>query len=197
MSSISGNMILPGGIGWIRAVAASSRASVAHLARGGRDQGGSRRRPDPLRPHRIPAEAAGQPARTPSTVRCARSGSRSRPGRSCASSPTISTPPPRRSEILQAPLGHRAVLPLGQAEPQNPQVPRHQRERRPHPAHRRPDRLPAAQAIYAAIKPAYSFLAFTRLVQGHLMELARIDRLLPDLPADQTGPKTQLSLQWT
>ena len=51
--------------------------------------------------------------------------------------------------------------------------------------------------IYAAIKPAYSFLAFTRLVQGHLMELARIDRLLPDLPADQTGPKTQLSLQWT
>jgi IS4 transposase len=51
--------------------------------------------------------------------------------------------------------------------------------------------------VYAAIKPAYGFLAFTRLVQGHLMELARIDRLLPDLPADQTDPTPQLSLQWT
>jgi Transposase DDE domain/Domain of unknown function (DUF4372) len=51
--------------------------------------------------------------------------------------------------------------------------------------------------VYAAIKPAYSFLAFTRLVQGHLMELVRIDRLLPDLPEDRTAPTTQLSLQWT
>jgi hypothetical protein len=51
--------------------------------------------------------------------------------------------------------------------------------------------------VYAAIKPVYSFLAFTRLVQGHLMELARIDRLLPDPQADQTGPAAQMSLQWT
>lgn len=51
--------------------------------------------------------------------------------------------------------------------------------------------------VYAAVKPAYSFLEFTRLVQGHLMDLARIDRLLPDLPKDRTAQTTQLSLQWT
>jgi hypothetical protein len=50
--------------------------------------------------------------------------------------------------------------------------------------------------VYAAIKPAYSFLQFTRLVQGHLMEPRRIDRLLPDPRPDQTWQTTQLRLQW-
>lgn len=51
--------------------------------------------------------------------------------------------------------------------------------------------------VHAAIKPAYSFLEFTRLVQGHLMDLARIDRLLPDPQADLARTTTQLRLQWT
>lgn len=51
--------------------------------------------------------------------------------------------------------------------------------------------------VYAAIKPAYSFLAFTRLVQGHLMELTRIDHLLPNPQPDPTSPTTQLRLQWS
>lgn len=51
--------------------------------------------------------------------------------------------------------------------------------------------------VYAAIKPVYSFLAFTRLVQSHLMELTRIDRLLPDPLSDQPWPTAQLRLQWT
>jgi Transposase DDE domain/Domain of unknown function (DUF4372) len=53
------------------------------------------------------------------------------------------------------------------------------------------------RTVSAAIKPAYSFLVFTRLVQGHLMELARIDRLLPSPQSDQTWPTQQLRLQWT
>lgn len=50
---------------------------------------------------------------------------------------------------------------------------------------------------YAAIKPPYRFLEFTRLVQANLMQRRRIDRLLPhpdDLQADRT---TQMTLQWT
>jgi IS4 transposase len=50
--------------------------------------------------------------------------------------------------------------------------------------------------VYAAVKPAYSFLEFTRLVQGHLMELTRIDRLLPDPQSNLPSPTTQLSLKW-
>ena len=49
---------------------------------------------------------------------------------------------------------------------------------------------------YAAIKPVYSFLEFTRLVQGSLMERRRIDRLLPQPPTDQIWSTTQLRLQW-
>ncbi len=48
----------------------------------------------------------------------------------------------RRS--LQAPLGDRAVLPLGQADPQDHPLPRHLRERHPHPDRRRAHRLPPA-----------------------------------------------------
>jgi len=51
--------------------------------------------------------------------------------------------------------------------------------------------------VFAAIKPAYSFLEFTRLVQGHLMELARIDRLLPDPKSNHAQPVQQLTLLWT
>jgi hypothetical protein len=51
--------------------------------------------------------------------------------------------------------------------------------------------------VFAAIKPTYSFLAFTRLVQGHLMELARIDRLLPGPKSNHTQPVQQLTLLWT
>ena len=51
--------------------------------------------------------------------------------------------------------------------------------------------------VYVAIKPAYTFLTFARLVQGHLMELTRIDRLLPDPHSDRTSQTTQLRLQWT
>ena len=50
--------------------------------------------------------------------------------------------------------------------------------------------------VYAAVKPAYSFLEFTRLVQGHLMELTRIDRLLPDPQSHLPCPTTQLRLKW-
>ena len=50
--------------------------------------------------------------------------------------------------------------------------------------------------VFAAIKPAYSFLEFTRLIQGHLMNLVRIDRLLPDPQSDHAAPTTQLTLQW-
>lgn len=49
---------------------------------------------------------------------------------------------------------------------------------------------------YAAIKPTYSFLAFTRLVQGSLMQRRRIDRLLPEPETDQTSSTTQLALRW-
>src|SRR5271170_6207933 len=41
-------------------------------------------------------------------------------------------------------MGDRAVLPLGQADPQDPPLSRHQRERRAHPDRRRADRLSAA-----------------------------------------------------
>ena len=49
--------------------------------------------------------------------------------------------------------------------------------------------------VYAAVKPAYSFLEFTRLVGRSLMERRRIDRLLPQ--SDQATPPQQLRLQWT
>lgn len=49
--------------------------------------------------------------------------------------------------------------------------------------------------VYAAIKPAYSFLEFTRLVGRSLMERRRIDRLLPH--PDQTSQPEQLRLRWT
>ena len=51
--------------------------------------------------------------------------------------------------------------------------------------------------VYAAIKPAHSFLDFTRLVQGCLMQRRRIDRLLPDLQSERTSSTAQMSLQWT
>jgi hypothetical protein len=51
--------------------------------------------------------------------------------------------------------------------------------------------------VYAAIKPAYSFLAFTRLVQGNLMQRRRIDRLLPHPDDPQQLPTVQMRLQWT
>jgi hypothetical protein len=50
--------------------------------------------------------------------------------------------------------------------------------------------------VYAAIKPTYSFLIFTRLVQGSLMQHRRIDRLIPDLGQDHGPPNPQLSLRW-
>jgi hypothetical protein len=50
--------------------------------------------------------------------------------------------------------------------------------------------------VHAAIKPLYSFLEFTRLVQGSLMEPRRIDRLLPEPETGQTWPTTQLRLRW-
>ena len=50
---------------------------------------------------------------------------------------------------------------------------------------------------YAAIKPAYSFLDFTRLVQGCLMQRRRIDRLLPHPQPKTASPRAQMSLQWT
>ena len=50
---------------------------------------------------------------------------------------------------------------------------------------------------YAAIKPAYSFLEFTRLVGPSLMERRRIDHLLPPQHSDQTWQAEQLKLQWT
>ncbi len=51
--------------------------------------------------------------------------------------------------------------------------------------------------VYAAIKPFYTFLEFTRLVGRSLMERRRIDRLLPTPQSDQAGPMEQLRLQWT
>lgn len=50
--------------------------------------------------------------------------------------------------------------------------------------------------LHAAIKPTYSFLEFTRLVQTNLMQRRRIDRLLPEPQPDQICPTTQLRLQW-
>lgn len=50
--------------------------------------------------------------------------------------------------------------------------------------------------VYAAIKPAYSFLDFTRLVQGSLMQRRRVDRLLPNPQSEQTSPTAQMRLQW-
>jgi hypothetical protein len=50
--------------------------------------------------------------------------------------------------------------------------------------------------VYAAIKPAYSFLTFTRLVQGNLMQRRRIDRLLPEPETHHTSSTAQLALQW-
>jgi hypothetical protein len=51
-------------------------------------------------------------------------------------------PGDRRS--LQATLGHRAVFPLDQADPEDHPLPRHLRQRSPHPGGRRPDRFSAA-----------------------------------------------------
>ncbi|NJM91448.1 MAG: IS4 family transposase [Rhodospirillaceae bacterium] len=50
---------------------------------------------------------------------------------------------------------------------------------------------------YAAIKPAYGFLEFTRLVQGNLMQRRRIDHLLPHPDDPQHLPTAQMRLQWT
>lgn len=49
---------------------------------------------------------------------------------------------------------------------------------------------------YAAIKPAYSFLTFTRLVQGSLMEHRRIDCLITEPETDHGPPTAQLRLRW-
>ena len=49
---------------------------------------------------------------------------------------------------------------------------------------------------YAALKPAYRFLEFTRLVQGNLMQRRRIDRLLPQPDDPQDFPTAQMRLQW-
>jgi hypothetical protein len=50
---------------------------------------------------------------------------------------------------------------------------------------------------YAAIKPAYGLLEFTRLVQGNLMQRRRIDRLLPHPDDLQALRTSQMTLQWT
>ena len=49
---------------------------------------------------------------------------------------------------------------------------------------------------YAAIKPAYGLLEFTRLVQSNLMQRRRIDRLLPYPDDLQHPPTAQMKLQW-
>ena len=70
--------------------------------------------------------------------------SRPRAERCCAFSRTTSTRAQRRSPTLPPTLGHRAVLSLGQTDPQDQPFRRHQRERRAHPDRRRADRLPVA-----------------------------------------------------
>ena len=56
----------------------------------------------------------------------------------------LDAPAARDRRSLQTPLGDRAVLPLGQADPQDPPLSRHQRKCRTHPDRRRPDRFSAA-----------------------------------------------------
>jgi hypothetical protein len=51
--------------------------------------------------------------------------------------------------------------------------------------------------VYTAIKPTYSFLTFTRLVRGCLMQRRRIDRLLPHPQPQHVSPIEQMTLQWT
>jgi hypothetical protein len=50
---------------------------------------------------------------------------------------------------------------------------------------------------YAALKPAYGLLEFTRLVQANLMQRRRIDRLLPNPDDPLDTPTAQMRLQWT
>ncbi len=68
-----------------------------------------------------------------------------------------SSRPNRRT--LQAPLANRTVLPLDQAHPQNPSLPRHIRKRRAHSDRSRFDRLPApthrARPTDQRTKPAH------------------------------------------
>ena len=49
---------------------------------------------------------------------------------------------------------------------------------------------------YAAIKPVYSFLVFTRLVQASLMQRRRIDRLLQPPKSEHQQIAPQMTLQW-
>ena len=79
------------------------------------------RRQHPVRPHRLPAGAPGQqPQATRCRTRCARSRVTTETGkvlRILSNDLDASAAGDRRS--LQAPLGDRAVLPLGQADPED------------------------------------------------------------------------------
>ncbi len=112
----------------------------------GRRTAGAAGRQHPLRPHRLPARTPGQ---EPATIRCRTPVREVRVETETGKvlrilSQRSRRQRPRDRRSLQAPMGHRTVLPLGQADPQDHPLPRHLRERRAHPDRRRPDRLPAA-----------------------------------------------------
>jgi uncharacterized protein DUF4372/DDE family transposase len=100
---------------------------------------------DILRPYRLAAPTAGlQPAK-PYGACCAR-GHNQDPNRKNPAPPVERSRRQRLRDRRSVPptLGHRAVLPLDQADAADHPLHRHQRECGPHPDRRRTDRLPAA-----------------------------------------------------
>ena len=98
----------------------------------------------------------------------------------------------RRS--LQAALGHRAVLPLDQTDPQDHPLRRHLRERRAHPDRRRTDRLPAAAPGSGRANSHPKPIASARLVRANLMHRRPFDSLLEPPPILQDQRQMSLSL---
>ena len=97
--------------------------------------------------------------------------------------------PAPRSPTLQAPLGDRAVLPLGQADPEDHPLPRHPRKCRANPDRRRADRLSAAAPGAGRPESRHQPAAFARLVRANLMHRRPLDRLLkPEPPTLETLP---------
>ncbi len=98
------------------------------------------------RPHRLLCPLVARSRRNSlGGHRCPRGAGQDR-DRQGAAHPVQRSRRPRRRDrrSLQAALGHRAVLPLGQADPQDHPLPRHLGQCRAHPDRRRPYRLPAA-----------------------------------------------------
>ncbi len=109
----------------------------------------------------------------------------------------LTSPAEDDRRTLQDPLGDRTVLPLDQADAEDPQVPRHERERRA-----RADRGRARSPISCCAWPMQaqssvgSMLTFARLVRANLMHLAIDPRSRPSAARQNSSIPSNASLPY-